>query len=377
MKLLNYDAPEELVIKMLEQAIPDFILEVIRKQETAFYHGNEFYLQMLCPLQRYEQGEVEERPLNECSLEIFTPISFDQCLNPTPIQKFTRASYRNIVSLLHTIPVYLREKNTRDDEGDLLGAYHPDKNNPYVELYVQDIWDTAKENNLHFKWLLTKALIHALAHAALDIHNLENSEFVEDKVRHFTRFRQWREEEVAANAITLRIIRDFGDSAFYAYAKAFMQEQDPEYTLDVEMENFEDADFDRVFKAKYLGVSMQKMHQLVIPENTKRITGQDYVFASAEDFIKWAVLPYAEINADGNPQVEFTPAYYQAKEECKSFVILNQDSKIIEDGKITFSIWLPKQCWEKYGTQKQEIILKIKIDSNRNDAISYLEYDFD
>ena len=60
MKLLNYDAPEELVIKVLEQAIPDFILEVIRKQETAFYHGDEFYLQMLCPLQRYEQGEVEE-----------------------------------------------------------------------------------------------------------------------------------------------------------------------------------------------------------------------------------------------------------------------------------------------------------------------------
>jgi hypothetical protein len=31
MKILNYDAPEELVIKVLEQAIPDFILEVIRK----------------------------------------------------------------------------------------------------------------------------------------------------------------------------------------------------------------------------------------------------------------------------------------------------------------------------------------------------------
>ena len=232
---------------------------------------------------------------------------------------------------------------------------------------MQDIWDAAKENDLHFQWLVTKALIHALAHAALDIHNLENSEFVEDKVRHFTRFRLWREEEVAANAITLRIIRDFGDSAFYAYAKAFMQEKDPEYTLDVEMENFEDLDFDRVFKAKYLGVSMQKMRQLVIPQNTKRITGQDYVFASAEDFIKWAVLPYAEINADGNPQVEFTPAYYQAKEECKSFVILNQDSKIMEEGKITFSIWLPKQCWTLYGTQKKEVTLRI-VHSNNEGA---------
>jgi hypothetical protein len=271
------------------------------------------------------------------------------------------------VSLLHTIPVYLREKNKRDDDCDLLGTYHPDKNNPYIELYMQDIWDAAKANDLHFKWLLTKVLIHELAHAALDIHNLENSEFVEDKVRHFTRFRQWREEEVADNAITLRIIRDFGDSAFYAYAKAFMQERDPEYALDVEVENFEDLDFDRVFKAKYLRVPMQKMRQLVIPQNTKRITGQDYVFASAEDFIKWAVLPYAEINADGNPQVEFTPAYYQAKEECKSFVILNQDSKIIEDGKITFSIWLPKQCWKEYGTQKKEVTLRI-VHSNNEGA---------
>ena len=60
MKILNYDAPAELVIKVLEQAIPDFILEVIRKQETAFYHGDEFYLQMLCPLQCYEQGEESE-----------------------------------------------------------------------------------------------------------------------------------------------------------------------------------------------------------------------------------------------------------------------------------------------------------------------------
>ena len=365
MKFLNYDAPKELVIKMLEYAIPDFILEVIRKQEAAFYHSDEFCFQMLCPLQICKQGERELVGETDTSYKEIIPISFDQSLIPTPIWKFPRASYRNIVSLLHTIPIYLTKDNSAAKYP--LGKYNPGENNPFIAIYVQDIWDAAKANDLHYKWLLTKALIHALAHAALDIHNLENSEFVEDKVRHFTRFRQWRAEEVAANAITLRIIRDFGDSAFYAYAKAFMQEKDPEYTLDVEMENFEDSDFDRVFKAKYLGVSMQKMRQLVIPENTKRITGQDYVFANAEDFIKWAVLPYAEINADGNPQVEFTPAYYQAKEECKSFVILNQDSKIIEDGKITFSIWLPKQCWEEYGTQKKEVTLRI-VHSNNEGA---------
>ena len=253
MKILNYDAPEELVIKVLEQAIPDFILEVIRKQETAFYHGDEFYLQMLCPLQRYEQGEVEERQVTECAVELFTPISFDQGLSPTPIRKFTRASYRNIVSLLHTIPVYLREKNKRDDDGDLLGAYHPDKNNPYIELYMQDIWNAAKANDLHYKWLLTKVLIHELAHAALDVYNLENGEYIEEKVKYSTEFGKWREESMA-NAITLRIIREFDDTAFYAYAKEFMLHQPDRYALGVLLENFEDLDFDSVLEAKYMGV---------------------------------------------------------------------------------------------------------------------------
>ena len=253
MKILNYDAPEELVIKVLEQAIPDFILEVIRKQEAAFYHGDEFYLQMLCPLQCYEQGEVEERQVTEFSLEIFTPISFDQCLRPTPIWKFTQASYRNIVSLLHTIPVYLRAENKSREEGDLLGAYYPDKNNPYIELYMQDIWDAAKANDLHYKWLLTKVLIHELAHAGLDVYNLENGEYIKEKVEYSTKFGKWREESMA-NAITLRIIREFDDSAFYAYAKEFMLHQPDRYALGVLMENFEDLDFDSVLEAKYMGV---------------------------------------------------------------------------------------------------------------------------
>ena len=248
MKILNYDAPEELVIKVLEQAIPDFILEVIRKQETAFYHGDEFYLQVLCPLQRYEQGEESEE---------FTPISFDQGLRPTPIRKFTRASYRNIVSLLHTIPVYLR-KNKRDDKGgDLLGAYYPDTNNPYIELYMKDIWEAAKANDLHYKWLLTKVLIHELAHAALDVYNLENGEYIEEpkEVKYSTEFGKWREESMA-NAITLRIIREADDTAFYAYAKEFMlHHQDWWYALGVLLENFEDLDFDSVLEAKYMGVS--------------------------------------------------------------------------------------------------------------------------
>ena len=115
------------------------------------------------------------------------------------------------------------------------------------------------------------------------------------------------------------------------------------------------------------------MRKLVINKNI--IRGQYYTFATDQDFIKWAVLPYAKINADGHPQVEFTPAYYQAKEEYKSFEILDQDSKIMEEGKITFPIWLPKQCWTLYGTQKKEVTLKIS--ARHNNELSDLEYDFD
>ena len=119
------------------------------------------------------------------------------------------------------------------------------------------------------------------------------------------------------------------------------------------------------------------MRKLVLNRNSKirRGQGQDYTFATDQDFIKWAVLPYAKINADGNPQVEFTPAYYQAKEKRKSFEILDQASKIMEEGKITFSIWLPKQCWTLYGTPKKEVTWKIgALDSN---LLSDLEYDSD
>ena len=114
------------------------------------------------------------------------------------------------------------------------------------------------------------------------------------------------------------------------------------------------------------------MRKLVLSKNILR--GQYYTFATDQDFIKWAVLPYAKINADGHPQVEFTPAYYQAKKD-KSFEILDQDSKIMEEGKITFPIWLPKQCWTLYGTQKKEVTLKIS--ARHNNELSDLEYDFD
>lgn len=117
------------------------------------------------------------------------------------------------------------------------------------------------------------------------------------------------------------------------------------------------------------------MRKLVLNKNSKIGRGQYYTFATDQDFIKWAVLPYAKINADGNPQVESTPAYYQAKKESISFKILDKASKIMKEGKITFSIWLPKQCWTLYGTQKKEVTLKKS--ALHSNQLSDLEYDFD
>ena len=120
---------------------------------------------------------------------------------------------------------------------------------------MQDIWDAAKANDLHYKWLLTKVLIHELAHAALDVYNLENGKYIEEKVKYSTEFGKWREESMA-NAITLRIIREADDTAFYAYAKEFMRHQPNRYALGVLLENFEDLDFDSVLEAKYMGVPL-------------------------------------------------------------------------------------------------------------------------
>ena len=251
MKILNYDAPEELVVKVLEQAIPDFILEVIRKQEVAFYHSDEFCFQMLCPLQICKQGKRELVGETDTSYKEIIPISFDQSFPPTPIRKFPRASYRNIVSLLHTIPIYLTKNNSAAKYP--LGKYNSGENNPFIAICVQDIWDAAKANDLHYKWLLTKVLIHELAHAALDVYNLENGKYIEEKVKYSTEFGKWREESMA-NAITLRIIREADDTAFYAYAKEFMLHQPDRYALGVLLENFEDLDFDSVLEAKYMGV---------------------------------------------------------------------------------------------------------------------------
>lgn len=234
MKIVNIDAPEHLARKVT--GFLEFTIEVVRPLEHDFYNHH-VYHQVVC-------GEHLYHPHRPLSL--------------SPIWKFDECGYENIAALIHTIPIYLRDSRPLEicNENsiiDLLGAYfNRNGNSPYIELYLTDIYGSAENDDKNFKWLFTKVLIHELAHAALDIFNWEHTPQSE-KVYYHEDFGKWREESMA-NAVALRIIKEYGDEEFYSYAKQYMQSQPPEYALGVLMEDFGRWDFRSVFNAKEQGV---------------------------------------------------------------------------------------------------------------------------
>ena len=241
MKIVNLDAPAHLAHKVVELEIPNFIIEVVRHLERDCYdcHG---------PLAYYRQ------------IIFGVHSSHNTALPLSPIWKFEHAGYENIATLIHTIPIYLRDskpEEIRDENSiiDLLGAYYSNRkgDSPYIELFLSAIDNSINNDENHFKWLFTKVLIHELAHAALDIFNLERNNGVIEKIHYFSEFGRWREESMA-NALTLKIIRDYGNKDFYDYATRFMKSQPAEYALGVLMEDFGYWDFRMVFNSKEQGV---------------------------------------------------------------------------------------------------------------------------
>ena len=241
MKIVNLDAPAHLAHKVVELKIPNFIIEVVRHLDRDCYdcHG---------PLAYDEQ------------IIFGVHSSHNTALPLSPIWKFENAGYENIATLIHTIPIYLRDskpEEIRDENSiiDLLGAYYSNRNgdSPYIELFLSAIDNSINNDENHFKWLFTKVLIHELAHAALDIFNLERNNGVIEKIHYFSEFGRWREESMA-NALTLKIIRDYGNKDFYDYATRFMKSQPAEYALGVLMEDVRYLDFISVFNSKKLGV---------------------------------------------------------------------------------------------------------------------------
>lgn len=240
MKVANINASEHLLERIEDTRVLDFILDVVRPLEFIYNHS--LYHQI-----------------------IWSHHSHFKSLPLLPIWKFEKRGYENIISLLHTIPIYFcdsRPKEIRGEDSivedsiiDVMGAYHSNRKGytPYIELYLTDIDGAAQNNDIHFKWLVTKVLIHELAHAALDIFNWEHNRCSVENVSYHTKFGRWREESMA-NAITLKIIKDCGHRDFYDYAKHFMLSQPAEYALGVLMEDVGYWDFRSVFDSKMQGV---------------------------------------------------------------------------------------------------------------------------
>lgn len=253
-----------------------------------------------------------------------TPLPLSQ------IWKFEDERYENIAALIHTIPIYLRDskpKEIRDENSilDPLGAYYSNRkgDSPYIELFLSAIDNSANNDENHFKWLFTKVLIHELAHAALDIFNLERNNKAIEKVQYSSEYGKWREESMA-NAVALRIIRDYGNKDFYDYAKQFMKSQTSEYALGVLMEDFGYWDFRSVFDSKEQGVDSNLQQEWL-----------NYVKGTPD----WDGLNKWNDMLDSNYVYVFEGKYYSSEKELV-FDIVNKvlsDYEVQNGSKMTFN----------------------------------------
>ena len=278
MKIINIDAPKEFVEKIWEVEIPlpNSLKILLEKFEAKYYNYKNF--------------------------KVYQDVT-KLHTSHSPVWKFESGRFENIAVLRHTIPIYLRDEAPEIERFnnnckcivDPLGAYISYWGNytPHVELYLpkiyreaEKIYEYAIENEWFdrnssvlevFKLLSTIVLLHELAHAALDIFNLEgiNSSKGEEKVFYDTEFGKWREESMA-NAVALKIINQYGNKTLKKYAKKFMELQPAEYALGVKMvEDFDSSDFDSVFNAKLYGVADDLQQQWLAYAQGKTATPPD------------------------------------------------------------------------------------------------------
>ena len=261
MTLVNIDASEHLVRKVGNLGTIEFVLDVIHRLECDYFRKvgkRRDFLRSIPPVYP-PHPLIPQRKLGAFGFELLGHELYGQELFGNKLVDEDSFGYEKVAVLLHNIPIILRESkpNEMPVENCIienLGAYYSNRkgNSPYIELYLTAIDSSAKNENDHFVWLFTQVLIHELAHAALDIFNLEHAPQSE-KVFYHTDFGRWREESMA-NAIALRIIKDYGNKDFYDYTKHFMQSQPKEYALGVLMEDFRYWDFRSVLDTKEQGV---------------------------------------------------------------------------------------------------------------------------
>ena len=108
------------------------------------------------------------------------------------------------------------------------------------------IKESQLESIIGFKYLLTKVLIHELAHAALDIFNLVDAPSSE-KVFYDTDFGKWREESMA-NAVALRIIKDFSEDTSTAPDKKTFYDNEIEYHYDADLSDVKENSLITIYR---------------------------------------------------------------------------------------------------------------------------------
>ncbi len=259
-----------------------------------------------------------------------------------PARMTTEPGIEQVANFLHTIQIHLRrDKRERKGDGDiidLLGCYIQAYNNdePYIELFLNEIFLAAKQDDLHYQWLLTLTLLHELAHAAMDIHNCERYHKLPELVAYTTEYGLWREESMA-NAVALYIIKAYGQKDFIQYAKDFVKSQPPEYALGGLYENLTFADFCSVLEDKVRGIdqNIQSRWLNYVQDNPTELglhhmnlyffgmfqyTDNGVLYSSLgyliNDLIIKAQVHYKKIYGS-----EMTYAYFQSKVPCISTAI--------------------------------------------------------
>ena len=356
MKISNYDAPENLAIKVIDLSIPAFVLDVMRPLEQDYYSHISSH-QLKSGAHRLSHRKVS------------FPLS--------AIWKFEDVSYENIVTLLHTIPIYLRD--TRPQEIpcedciiDPLGAYYSNRKggSPYIELYLTNIESYTQNDDQHFKWLFTIVLLHELAHAALDFYNHELNYHTVEKVHYSSEFDRWREESMT-NAVSLRIISNFGNNDFYDYSKQFMESQPAEYALGVLMEDFEHWGFRSVFDEKKQGVDS------VLQQEWLKYAKGNPCWAGLEG---WNEI----LNSD--VVYLFEGKYYISEEELVSAIVnkVLTDYENVNGTKMSFSTFSSlfpnintgaRMSYEPYDNVKEDTRYRYKIELQDGDYSLYCFWD--
>ena len=92
MKIVNLDAPRHLAKKVVKLEIPNFIIEVIRHLERDYFRDYHDAIEIICGVHS----------------------SHNTTLPLSPIWKFRKPRYENIATLIHTIPIYLRDSKPEE-----------------------------------------------------------------------------------------------------------------------------------------------------------------------------------------------------------------------------------------------------------------------